>query len=169
VPGDGGRPAPWLATLVDAISTEAFDGGPGSDLIMARLSDALLVRAMRHHATAADQPGWLAGLGDPAVAAALAAVHADPAGPWTLARLAAEAGLSRAAFSARFTGRVGESPMRYVAALRMQRARTLLRNRTRMVSAVARQTGYGSDVAFAAAFKRETGMSPSAYRQQSAP
>jgi hypothetical protein len=80
-----------------------------------------------------------------------------------------EARLSRAAFSARFTGRVGESPMRYVAALRMQRARTLLCDRTRTVSAVARQTGYGSDVAFAAAFKRETGVSPSAYRRMSAP
>jgi transcriptional regulator GlxA family with amidase domain len=167
VPGEGGRPAPWLATLVDAISIEAFDGGPGSDLVMARLSDALLVRAMRHHTTAAGQPGWLAGLADPAVAAALAAVHEDPARPWTLGRLAAEAGLSRTAFSARFTGRVGQSPMRYVVALRMQRARTLLRDPTRTVSAVARQTGYGSDVAFAAAFKRETGVSPGTYRRTS--
>jgi len=165
VPGEGGRPAPWLATLVDAISTEAFDGGPGSDLVMARLSDALLVRAMRHHGPTADQPGWLAGLADPAVAAALSAVHEDPARPWTLAHLAAEAGLSRAAFSARFTGRVGEPPMRYVVGLRMQRARILLRDRSRTVSAVARETGYGSDVAFAAAFKRTTGVSPGTYRR----
>jgi AraC-like DNA-binding protein len=168
VPGEGGRPAPWLATLIDAISMEAFDGGPGSDLVMARLSDALLVRALRHHATVADRPGWLAGLADPVVAVALAVVHEDPARPWTIGRLAAEAGLSRAAFAARFARCVGEPPMRYVIALRMQRARTLLRDRSRTVSAVARETGYGSDVAFAAAFKRETGVSPSAYRQMSA-
>src|SRR3954470_614628 len=113
VPGDAGRPPAWLAPLVDALAAEAFDGGPGSDLVMARLSDALLIRALRHYGDTVDQPGWLAGLRDPHVAAALAAVHTDPARPWTLSGLASTAGLSRAAFAARFTNRVGEPAMRY--------------------------------------------------------
>jgi len=166
LPGTDGRPPAWVATLVDALRTEAFDGGPGSDLVMARLSDALLIRALRQHSGNADRPGWLAGLGDPCIAAALAAIHGDLAYPWTLPTLAATAGLSRAAFAARFTERVGRPPMRYLLALRMQRARTLLRDERATVATVAGRVGYGSDVAFAAAFKREVGTSPGAYRRR---
>jgi AraC-like DNA-binding protein len=73
-------------------------------------------------------------------------------------------GLSRAAFAARFTDHVGEPVIRYLLALRMQRARTLLRDQRATVASVATQVGYRSDVAFAAAFKRETGSAPGAYR-----
>jgi AraC-like DNA-binding protein len=168
VPGTNGRPAPWLAPYVDALRTEAFEGGRGSELIMSRLSDALLVRALRHHSETVDRPGWLAGLRDPYIAAALTALHDDPARPWTLARLAATAGLSRAAFAARFTDRVGEPAMRYLLALRMQQARTMLRDERATVATVAARVGYHSDVAFAAAFKREVGIAPGAYRRAAA-
>jgi AraC-like DNA-binding protein len=47
----------------------------------------------------------------------------------------------------------------------MQRARALLRDRRATVAAVAAQVGYRSDVAFAAAFKRETGCAPGAWRR----
>lgn len=165
LPGDAGQPLPWLPPLVEALHAEAFDGGPGSDLVMARLSDALLIRALRHHSDTVPHTGWLAGLRDPCVAAALEAVHADLARPWTLASLASTVGLSRAAFAARFTDRVGEPAMRYLLSLRIQRAKSLLRNRHATVGAVATQVGYQSDVAFAAAFKREVGSSPGAYRR----
>lgn len=165
LPGDAGRPPSWLAPLIEALSAEAFDGGPGSDLVMARLSDALLIRALRHHSDTVDHPGWLAGLRDPYVAAALAAIHADPARPWTLTSLARTVGLSRAAFAARFTDRVGEPAMRYLLSLRMQRAKTLLQDQQATIATVAIQVGYHSDVAFAAAFKRHVGTSPGAYRR----
>jgi AraC-like DNA-binding protein len=163
--GEAGRPPEWLASLVKALAAEAFDGGPGSDLVMARLSDALLIRTLRHYSHTVDQPGWLAGLRDPYVANALAAIHTDPARHWTVASLARMAGLSRAAFSARFTHHVGEPAMHYLLALRMQRAKTLLQDQHTTVAAVAPQVGYQSDVAFAAAFKREVGSSPGAYRR----
>lgn len=164
VPGTAGRPQPWLMPLVEALEAEALDGGPGTDLVMARLSDAMLIRALRHHGDT-EPAGWLAGLADPYVAAALQALHADPARPWTLAALARVAGLSRAAFAARFTVRVGEPAMRYLLAIRMQRARSLLRDERATVAGVAGQVGYASEVAFAAAFKREVGTSPGAYRR----
>jgi transcriptional regulator GlxA family with amidase domain len=161
----GGAPSRRLAPFIDALGAEAFDGGPGSDLVMARLSDALLARALRHASGTIDQPGWLLGLRDPYVAAALEAMHTDLAHPWTVAGLARTVGLSRAAFAARFTDHLGEPAIRYLLALRMQRARTLLRDQRATVAAVAAQVGYQSDVAFAAAFKRETGSSPGAYRR----
>ncbi|WP_218061702.1 AraC family transcriptional regulator [Planobispora rosea] len=159
-----GHAAAWLAPFVEVLRAEAFAGGRGSELVMARLSDAMLVRALRHHSDTVDRPGWLAGLADPCLTRALDAMHGDLAHPWTVAALARTAGLSRAAFSARFTAQVGRPVMRYLLAVRMQRARTLLRDRRATVAAVAAQVGYQSDLAFAAAFKRETGTSPGAYR-----
>lgn len=81
-----------------------------------------------------------------------------------MASLARVAGLSRPVFSERFTARMGQTVMQYLRAIRMQRARVLLRDRRATVAAVAGQVGYQSDVSFTAAFKKETGFSPGAYR-----
>jgi AraC-like DNA-binding protein len=165
VPGADGRPSPWLTPYVEALRQEAFDPGPGSDVIMARLSDAMIARALSRHGEVSDDPGWLAGLRDPHLAAALGALHADPARPWTLALLAATAGLSRTAFAARFSAGVGEPPMRYLQSLRLHHARRLLRDERLTVAAVATRVGYTSEVAFAARFRRAFGTSPGAWRR----
>ena len=165
VPGADGQPQAWLAPYVSALATEAFEGEAGSDLVMARLSDALLVRALRYHSEGVDGSGWLSGLRDSYVAGALRLLHEDPARPWSLVSLADAVGLSRAAFAARFTGRVGQPAMQYLLSLRMHRARSMLRDHRATVAAVATRVGYTSDVAFAAAFKREVGITPGAYRR----
>jgi AraC-like DNA-binding protein len=165
VPGSNERAREWLAPLVAAISVEAFEAGPGSDLVMARLSDALLVQALRHYADASDEPGWLGGLRNPALAPTIEAMREDLAAAWTVESLARLAGMSRAAFAARFADVVGVPAISYLTSLRMRRARELLANRELTVSAVARQVGYRSEVAFAAAFKRDCGTSPGAYRR----
>jgi AraC-like DNA-binding protein len=73
--------------------------------VVSRLVDVLLVYILRSWQ---DQdpdacPGWFLALDDPVVGAAISAVHADPGRRWTVAALAAEAGLSRAPFARRFT------------------------------------------------------------------
>jgi AraC-like DNA-binding protein len=133
---------------------------------MALLSDALITRALRHHIEAAVEPGWLHGLRDPYVASALAALHADLAASWTLDSLARAAGLSRAAFAARFAGTVGQTPMKYLYQCRMRRAMTLLSVERATAASVAPRVGYGSEAAFAAAFARHTGTTPAAYRRR---
>ena len=168
IPGADGRPPPWLTPYVEALRQEAFDPGPAGDVVMARLSDALVARALRRHGEVTDHPGWLAGLRDPHLAVALAALHAEPARPWTLVSLAATAGLSRTAFAARFSAAVGEPPMRYLQALRLHRARHLLRDERLTVAAVAARVGYGSEVALATAFRRAFGVPPGAWRRRDA-
>ncbi|GAA0465959.1 AraC family transcriptional regulator [Paractinoplanes deccanensis] len=155
----------WLEPYVEALRQEAFDPGPGSNVVMARLSDALIARALRRHGEVTGQPGWLAGLRDPHLAAVLGALHGDVARPWTVASLAATAGLSRTAFAARFPAVVGEPPMRYLQALRLHRARLLLRDERLTVAAAARRVGYTSEFAFAAAFRRAYGVPPGTWRR----
>jgi AraC-like DNA-binding protein len=166
VPGREGSAPAWLAGLTEALTAEAMDGGPGSDVVMARLSDALVTRALRHHVEVDAQPGWLRALGDPALAAALGALHSDLSGPWTLPRLAEVAGLSRAAFAARFAAVIGEPPMQYLYRCRMRRATTLLAGDGATAAAVAARVGYGSEAAFSTAFVRYAGVPPGEYRRR---
>jgi transcriptional regulator GlxA family with amidase domain len=133
---------------------------------MARLSDAMIARALRWHGEVTDRPGWLAGLRDPRLAAALGALHTDPALPWTLRSLAATAAMSRTAFAARFSAAIGEPPMRYLQSLRLHHARRLLRDERLTVAAVAARVGYASEGAFAARFRQAFGVPPGTWRRR---
>src|SRR5918997_466996 len=119
--------------------------------------------------SAGQQPGLLRGLADPYVSLGLAAMHNDLARPWTVASVAAAAGMSRAAFAERFRERTGMAPASYLTGLRLARARTLLRDERSTLAAVAAQVGYGSEAAFSAAFRRFAGMAPGAYRRHPFP
>lgn len=163
VPGQTGRAPQWLAGYIDALTAEVFESGPGSELVMARLSDALVARALRFHLAQASEPGWLLGLNDSNIAKSLSAMHDDVKRPWSLPALARVAGLSRAAFAARFAETVGETPMRYLLQCRMRRAMTMLASNQVTLAKVAESVGYGSEAALSAAFKRVTGMPPGAY------
>lgn len=107
---------------------------------------------------------WPAALGDPATAAALRALHSDPAAPWTIGRLAAEAGVSRPTLARRFTTLVGRPPMAYLTWWRLTRAAALLRDTDAPLATVARRVGYASPYALSHAFRREFGTTPGRYR-----
>lgn len=162
----GGHIPTWLAAYVELIGAEASDGASGSEVVMARLSDALVVRALRAHASEAEQPGWLMALRDPQLAKALGAMHEQLRKPWTLASLAKTAGLSRAAFATRFVEAVGETPMKYLLRCRMRHAITLLRDGRTGLAQIAQRVGYASEAAFSNAFKRHVGAAPGAYRKR---
>jgi AraC-like DNA-binding protein len=168
VPAQCGPATDWLAGMSAALVAEAVEGGPGSEVVMARLSDALVTRALRHHLQTADEPGWLRGLRDPHISRALTAMHDDVGAAWTVATLARTAGLSRAAFAARFLRTVGRPPMDYLTQYRMRKAMTLLRVEHATVAKVASRVGYGSEAALSAAFLRHTGTTPGAYRREAA-
>jgi len=63
---------------------------------------------------------------------------------------------------------VGETPLDYLTRWRMETAGRLLRDRAkgRKLSAVANAVGYRADAAFARAFRRVFGVSPSSWRAQ---
>ncbi|MEV6769528.1 AraC family transcriptional regulator [Nocardia sp. NPDC051030] len=119
-----------------------------------------------------DQPtgtGWGAALRDPAVHAALQAIHRDPAAPWTVKSLGIEAGLSRSVFAQRFTATVGTAPQSYLTWWRMTLAARMLRDTDALLRVIAEKSGYTSEYAFAAAFKREFGVAPGRYRNTAVP
>lgn len=158
---------PQLATTVQLILAESAAVGFGTTIVSARLADILLLQLLRMRATPSEcsERGFTA-LADPSIGASLRLMHGRLADAWTVESLAHAVGMSRSAFSARFTELVGEPPLQYLTRWRMTKAAQLLRERSDSVSAIAERVGYGNAAAFMKAFTRDQGISPSAYRRQ---
>jgi AraC-like DNA-binding protein len=143
----------------------------GGLLVAQQLTYMMLVQALRFHLAEGllGGVGWLFALADPQMSTAIGAMHGDPAHGWTLAELAARAGMSRSTFALKFKQTVGKSPMEYLTRWRMMLAADRLGNTDRVgnaaepVSAIAKSLGYESESAFSTAFKRVMGCSPRRY------
>ncbi|MCD2187320.1 AraC family transcriptional regulator [Actinomycetospora sp. SF1] len=148
--------------LIERVADQAGTGAAAGDVVSARLLDWLVVETVRDVLLARGSQGEVA---DAAVAAALAALHADPAAPWSVAALADRAGVSRAAFARRFHDAVGTSPSAYVREHRLAVAEhALLTEPDVTVAAVARRVGYANPFSFSTAFRRHRGVAPSEVR-----
>ena len=159
----------WLGMLLTIAAKESGSARAGSENVLARLSELMFVEAIRRYLETLPpaQTGWLAGLRDPVVGQALAALHQRPAETWTVERLARLVGLSRSVLAERFTGLVGQPPMQYLTLWRMQLASRLLIEGGQ-VAAVAGAVGYESEAAFSRAFKKVVGQAPAMWRKGTA-
>lgn len=165
LPADASGGGP-LGGIVPLIISESTAANPGSAIALARLADLLLIHALRHWtADGACPASGLRAIADPAIGAALRLLHARPAEPWTVVRLAAAVGKSRSGFAARFAELVGEPPLQYLGRWRMSTAARLLSEGQLSVAAVADAVGYTNSVAFAKAFGRVHGIGPGAFRR----
>jgi AraC-like DNA-binding protein len=152
----------WDTPLLAVLEAELEREDIGQSAVLDRLLDLVLVTALRIWLGRpdAEAPGWYLAMGDPVVGDALRLLHDDPAAPWTVASLAAEVGVSRAALARRFSDLVGEPPMTYLTSWRLGLAADRLRQPGATVGSVAADVGYGNAFAFSTAFKRHRGVSP---------
>lgn len=155
-----------LAALVRLVLSEYDGTAPGYEAMRERLAEALLIQLLRYYVRSGTElQGLLRALGDPALARALAALHAAPGRNWDVGRLAHEAAMSRSAFARRFGACMGISPMQYLTAWRMHLAEQMLRERRRSVAQIADALGYRTEAAFRHAFKRTRGVAPGVVRR----
>jgi AraC-like DNA-binding protein len=157
----------WLESSVRYALAEARSPRPGGEGVLAKLAEVLFIEVLRlyMHELGEGRTGWLAGVNDRIVGAALNALHKKPCHAWTLDELARTAGTSRSVLAERFAQLVGVTPMQYLTQWRMLLAANLLRSSNSSLIRIAEEVGYQTDTAFSRAFRREYGAPPAAWRR----
>ena len=166
----GSNAGTWLEASVRYALAEARSPRPGGSGVLAKLAEVLFIEVLRLYMNeqSTGRTGWLAGVGDRIVGAALNALYSRPAHAWTLEELASEAATSRSVLAERFQHLVGTSPMQYLTQWRMLLAANLLSGSNVPLARIAEDVGYQTDTAFSRAFRREYGTPPAAWRRQQA-
>jgi AraC-type DNA-binding domain-containing proteins len=170
IPVGGGSAATQLRELLQMGVRESFASRPGAESMLAKLSELMFVEAMRRYVESLPPggSGWLAGVRDLQVGRALALLHGDPGKSWTVDELAHKVALSRSALAERFSALVGEPPMQYLMRWRLAlAARPCARAATRSC-ALPNAADTSRKPRSAAAFKREFGTPPAAWRKAGA-
>lgn len=166
--GDGKISAAITATVREILQLVGASI-PGSELMLGRLMELLFIEVIRQYALQLpdSSSGWFSALNKPIVGRALQALHRYPSRRWTVDELAREVGASRTVLTQRFNEALGQAPMEYATAWRMQLAGERLGNSRDPIAAIAASVGYESEAAFNRAFKRVTGFTPGAWRASS--
>ncbi|HUN73894.1 MAG TPA: AraC family transcriptional regulator [Steroidobacteraceae bacterium] len=156
----------WVENSLLHLLEEVRSDRVGSAAVLAKLSEALFIEALRKYAAQLpeNQAGWLAAARDPYIGRALVLLHGRIAHSWTIEELASCVGLSRSAFVDRFGRLLSMPPMTYLMRLRMHLAARALVTTAANIPTIAVQVGYDSEAAFNRAFSRELGIPPARYR-----
>lgn len=158
----GARRVKWL---LETLKSEISEQLPGASAVSSQIMHMIFIEMIRASASPSSAPRtWLAALSDPQIGRALRLLHSDAQRSWKLNELADAANLSRSQFSARFSSTVGLAPLDYVLHWKMTVAAKKLRRNQGTLGHIARETGYRSEAAFGAAFKRVYGLAPGRYR-----
>ena len=146
-----------LASLVSLLHQEP------SGALAQRVFDVLFIAIERRRLADEEQTPYP--LADARIARTIAELRARHAERWTVASMAKHAGMSRAVFARRFAEMTGVPPHAYLARVRIEVARALLRDGDAAVGEVAVRVGYRSESVFSRAFKRIAGEPPALFRK----
>jgi AraC-like DNA-binding protein len=166
----GSNAGVWLEASLRYALAEARSPRPGGEGVLAKLAEVLFIEVLRLYMNEQHEgrTGWLAGVSDRIVGAALGAMHRNPAQAWTVEELARTANTSRSVLAERFQNLVGTSPMQYLTQWRMMLAANLLSRSSTSLARIAEDVGYQTDTAFSRAFRREFGKPPATWRRSQA-
>ncbi|WP_212626439.1 AraC family transcriptional regulator [Pseudomonas sp. PP3] len=151
---------PQLADTLRWLFSEASGGHCGREAVLDRLFELLIILLFRHLLDHQQlSTGMMAGLADVRLARSLMKMHNQPQRPWSVAELADESNMSRAAYAVHFRAVLGQTPLDYLLSWRISLAQKRLRE-GRPITLIADEVGYESPSALARAFRRKTGCSP---------
>jgi len=167
IKSDGEPELAWLNNLVKVLASESRLVHPGSSVVVDRLTEVLVIQMLRWHINnKRNSQGYFQALADEKLSRALSLIHKHPRKDWTLECLGRAVGMSRTAFTNRFTSIVGVGPITYLTQWRMHIANTLLAESNESMLNIAEQVGYKSEAAFGRAFKKVIGVSPGKVRKK---
>ena len=157
-----------LAILTSLLADEVEMPDVGSQTITESLLDmifSLIVRRILE--TKMSKPKtWGHALRDPQIRLVIEKMHADIARDWSIDDFANAAGLSRSAFAQRFKDVLGETPHKYLTAIRIQKAMELLSSTNEKIEMIAESVGYHDAFGFSKVFKKVAGVPPKVFRNR---
>jgi AraC family transcriptional regulator len=159
-----------LDPVTSRLLLSAADGLEGNGaldtLFRHQLIDLLATRLLAAHAASPTtfEP-TMGGLSPKVLLRAIERLRSDSDADVSLAALASDAGLSRSHFCRAFKESTGLSPHAWLRQYRLEQAMNMLRDTDTSIVSVAAELGYASQTAFAAAFRRLTGETPSDWRR----
>lgn len=160
---------PGLHGAFSLLFTELSCPGVGTRALAEALLKQCLVLLLRRELARGGNSQLFVALRDPRLARTVTGVLLRPAAPYTVASLAAMAGMSRTSFAERFQAAYGETPLDFVQRVRLRHGATLLRTTALPVKVVAAAVGYASRSHFSRAFHAAYGIDPRGYRQIKVP
>jgi AraC family transcriptional regulator len=149
-------------------AADALEGNGALDtLFRHQLTDLLATRVLAAHTGSPTtfQP-TMGGLSPKVLLRAIERLRSDSDADVSLDALASDAGLSRFHFCRAFKESTGLSPHAWLRQHRLAQAMNMLRDTDASVVSVAAALGYSSQTAFAAAFRKLTGETPSDWRRR---
>jgi AraC family transcriptional regulator len=159
------HPDPITSRLLLSAAAALEGHGALDTLFRHQLIDLLAMRVLAAHTGSPTtfQP-VVGGLSPKVLLRAIERLRSDSDTDISLDALASDAGLSRFHFCRAFKESTGLSPHAWLRQHRIERAMTILRDTEESIVSVAAELGYASQTAFAAAFRRLTGQTPSDWR-----
>ena len=170
-PGDllerTGHPDPVTSRLLMS-AADVLEGNAALDaLFRQQLANLLATRLLAAHVgTPTTFQPTLGGLSPTTLRRAIERLRSDSDADVSLAALASDVGLSRFHFCRAFKESTGLSPHAWLRQQRLDQAMNMLRDTDASVVSVAAALGYASQTAFAAAFRKLTGETPSDWRRR---
>jgi AraC family transcriptional regulator len=149
-------------------AADVLEGNGALDMLFRQqLTDLLATRLLAAH-TGLPTPSQptMGGLSPRVLLRAIERLRSNSEADVSLAALASEAGLSRFHFCRAFKESTGLSPHAWLRQHRLEQAMNMLRDTDESVVSVAAALGYASQTAFAAAFRKLTGETPSDWRRR---
>jgi AraC family transcriptional regulator len=157
---------PFAVSCIDSLLREARVPDRWSPRFVSAVTEALVLHLVRQ--APASRPAETV-LPEQKIAESRARIDADLGGNLSLARLAADADLSRAHFARVFQHVVHESPHRYVMRRRIERAAELLAHSDVGLREIAQDTGFSSQAHLTQLFRTRIGLTPQQYRRKRRP
>ncbi len=159
-----------LRGIIKLLAAEANSGGLSGRLYVDHLAHALALRFLwLSGRTGVDRPSQFGKLPRRVLQRVLDRMKAELATDLDLNTLAAESGYSRSHFLRTFRAGMGCSPHQWLTRLRVEQAKTMLRERSMSLIEIALACGFSSHAHFSNAFRHLVGVTPSDYRRSHSP
>ncbi|MBK24556.1 MAG: AraC family transcriptional regulator [Halobacteriovorax sp.] len=154
--------------IVRLIAREAAGEFIGGETVITRLSDVLAIQAIRSWIESSDsfKSRWIQAIKDEKIGKALSCLHNEPGKTWTVESLGKEVGMSRTAFSNKFSEIVGDSVLNYLTKWRMNLAGMRIKEGVSVDLEFVENLGYKSESAFRRTFKKIMGKNISEFKNK---